>query len=323
MRPTVILSIILLVLPFALYACSIYLIEETGPTGMLYAAPAATSNPDPIEFTVVVSSIGFNGTSGPFSIAVNQGDTVTIHFVYGDNSLSFDNPHRVFIDSYALTTGTIDRTTPIQTLTFTVGQAGQFKFHCDLPCFGMENLQQGVLVVRPHCRNGSLIPTGFSPLLSQVRAQRALAIFAYLSDLNDTPIAGVLVNFHVSTDFGQMSIGQNSTYSNGMAELTYTPGSIATLDVTASFAGTCVYQASSVTATLQLPAPSTNPGGQSPYISGQALIDTRLVGVQVALALLVITLGVIVVASLWSTIGYVFLRIFRISKADEKSMEDR
>lgn len=323
MRPTAILNIVLLVLPFALAVCSIYLLGGTGPMGILYAAPAAASSPDPKTFTVVVSSVGFNGTSGLFNITVNQGDTVTLNFVYGDNSLSFDNPHRVFIHGVGLTTGTIDRTTPIQTLTFTIGQAGQFVFHCDLPCFGMENLQQGVLVVRPRCLNGSLIPTGFSPLLSQVRAQRALAIFTYLSDQNATPISGVLVNFHVSTDFGQMSIGQNSTYNNGMAELTYTPGPVATLDVTASFAGTCVFQASSVATTLQLPVPSTNPGGQSPYTSGQALIDTRLVGVQVALAILVITLGVIVVASLWSTLGYVFVRTFRISKADGKSREDR
>ena len=36
------------------------------------------------SFTIIVSSLGFNGSAGNLNMTVNQGDTVRITFIYGD-----------------------------------------------------------------------------------------------------------------------------------------------------------------------------------------------------------------------------------------------
>ncbi len=98
-------------------------------------------------FTVLVSASGFNGSPNPFYLQVIQGDRIDIRFVYSDQDLSFDNPHKMLIGGYNIVTGDIDGQIPVQEVNFTASQVGSFQFYCIIPCFGMENLQQGFLVV--------------------------------------------------------------------------------------------------------------------------------------------------------------------------------
>lgn len=98
-------------------------------------------------FTVLVSASGFNGSPNPFYLQVIQGDRVDIRFIYADQDLSFDNPHKMLIGGYNIVTGNVDRQIPVQEVNFTASQVGSFAFYCIIPCFGMENLQGGFLVV--------------------------------------------------------------------------------------------------------------------------------------------------------------------------------
>ncbi len=321
MKRTVAFIIGLLLLPFAISCCSSYLIPA-GPRGTV-TARSFESVPSSRTFTIVVSSTGFNGTSTSMNVTVNQGDTVTINFVYGDGALSFDNPHQVKIEGYGLTTGTIDRSSLTQTLSFKVNQAGQFQIHCVQPCFGMTNLQQGVLLVKQACLGSTLIPTGLSPLLFDLRSSRAVAVSTTLANMTNTPVSGVIVDFYVNTDFGQMVIGHNTTTRDGLAELTYTPGTTNTLYVTVTFGGTCVYGMSTVGAIFQLPPSGFQPNGQSPFINGQTQVDPRLVGVVPILAMTIVGLGAIVVGSVWATIAYVGVSTLRLRRGRRSREEEK
>ncbi len=84
--------------------CASLAVENSTPTH---------SNATAKIFTIIVGSSGFNGSVSPISIQVTQGDNVTIKFVYGDENLSFDNPHAIRIEGYNIETGKIDRETPL------------------------------------------------------------------------------------------------------------------------------------------------------------------------------------------------------------------
>ncbi len=280
-------------------------------------------------FTVIVGSSGFNGSAYPINIQVSQGDKVTIRFVYGDGSLSFDNPHIILIDGYNIETGKIDRETPVQELTFTAGQVGNFHFHCALPCVGMENLQQGTLVVATS-KQGAPIATN----LTQMKVENngnGISISARLTDQQGAPVSGAIVNFYVSTDFGPLNLGQNATASDGSVQFEYSPGSLREMVVTAAFAGSGRYMESKA-ATSFIPQSAQGSGGVlvlvspgalqppanlvSPYLSGQvSAMDLRLVGVQPVLGAIIVTIALLIVISVWSVYALVVKEILAVRKA--------
>ncbi|MBI3116530.1 MAG: hypothetical protein HYZ12_04240, partial [Thaumarchaeota archaeon] len=115
-------------------------------SGTLAVAPSQPGNGNSSQlkvFTVVVSRLGFNGSSDSMNLQVNQGDRVRMLFVYGDNDMMHSNPHEMTIDGYNIVTDTINKKTPTTVVEFTAGQAGKFVFYCSKPCAGMENLQNG------------------------------------------------------------------------------------------------------------------------------------------------------------------------------------
>ncbi len=123
------------------------------------ATPMALSGGDPVDhFTIIVSSLGFNGTSGNLNITVAQGDTVRITFIYGDacpatlqlpgcDNLPFDNPHQLEVEGYQVTSAVIDTENNESTVQFIAGTTGSFQIHCIIPCEGMDNMQNLWLAV--------------------------------------------------------------------------------------------------------------------------------------------------------------------------------
>ena len=53
---------------------------------------------------IEVSHNGFNQTPGEFQIEVEAGQEVAITFVYGDEDLLDNNPHRIFIPDFKIAT---------------------------------------------------------------------------------------------------------------------------------------------------------------------------------------------------------------------------
>ena len=104
--------------------------------------------PQQKTFIIMVSRNGFNSTD-QFNITVNQGDQVTITFVYDDGDLQTDNPHRMTIDGFDIHTGVINKANPSVTVKFLADQSGSFNFYCVIYCVGMDKLQSGNLIVIP------------------------------------------------------------------------------------------------------------------------------------------------------------------------------
>ncbi len=279
-------------------------------------------------FTVIVGSSGFNGSADPISLQVSQGDRVTIKFVYGDENLSFDNPHIVLMDGYNIQTGKIDRETPVQELTFTAGQVGSFHFHCALPCVGMENLQQGTLVVVTS-KQGAPIATNLTQMKVETSGN-GISISARLTDQQGLPVSGAIVHFYVSTDFGPLNLGQNATASDGTVQFDYSPGSLREMVVTAVFTGSGRYLESKAATSfipqsmqtsgvlvLVSPVPLQPPANLvTPYLSGQVpAMDLRLVGVQPVPAAIIVTIALLIVISVWSVYALVVKEILALRKA--------
>ncbi len=305
-------------------------VESPGPTNSGSTARV---------FTIIVSSAGFNGSADPISIQVSQGDDVTIKFLYGDQSLNFDNVHVIGIDGYNIETGKITKKTPVQEVRFTAGQVGTFQFHCTVPCYGMENLQQGSIVVSPSTQ-GTSIGTSFSQM-KVVASGDSFSISARLTDANNIPVPGAIVNFLVNTDFGSLNLGHNVTGSNGAVHFLYSSGSgySREMTITAYFAGSGHYSQSKATAVFSPPIaqpsdlvvlvnpelmyPRARPSLTFPYVSGQmASIDLRLVGVHPIAAWIIVIVGLIVVVSVWSVYGLVLKEIFAIRKAGKGRREN-
>jgi hypothetical protein len=277
---------------------------------------AATSpKPSAENFTVIVSSSGFNGSSGTIEIVANQGDQVTIRFVYGDGNLTYDNPHVIRIEGYNIQTDQLNKAATVQVLTFTANQVGSFQFHCMIPCFGMENLQQGVFTVTPSTQ--ATVSTSVLTSLNVEAHAGALTLSTRLTDEYGNPIPGVFVNFMVSTDFGSMSIGHNVTASDGTVKLVYRPSSLWPMTITAHFAGGAGYLPSNATETYTVDVGRSVP--TTPYISGQSpTVDLRVVGVPPLVANAIVILVLLVVVSVWSVYGFVLKEIFTIRKADKE-----
>lgn len=101
------------------------------------------------SFTIYVSYLGFNGTSGNLNLNVKQGDSVSIKFIWNDTGLGFDNAHQLEVQGYGVISAVIDQELPISVIQFTASKAGSFQINCIIPCLGMGNLQNGWLIVAP------------------------------------------------------------------------------------------------------------------------------------------------------------------------------
>ncbi len=273
-------------------------------------------------FTVLVSASGFNGSSNPLYLQVAQGDRVDIRFTYADQDLSFDNPHKMLIGGYNIVTGNIDRQIPVQEVNFTAGQVGSFQFYCIIPCFGMENLQQGFLVVSASTRTAP-VSTNLSQL-NVAASGNVITVSVLLANKNGAPISGAIVEFSVSSDFGQVKMGQNTTGSDGTAQLSFPLSTPRAIFVTAHFAGSGQYLQSQMATSFIPPPQQTEPTLETPYVNGQApSVDLRLAGILPVHSLIIVTVGLIVVLSVWCVFALVLKEVVGVWKAGKTMEEDK
>ena len=102
------------------------------------------------KFRVEVSRNGFDNTQGEFRLEVEEGQEVTITFVYGDGDFPQNNPHIIAIPDYGIDTGVLDENNLEVTLRFTASKDGEVSFICtEISCVGHPNLQGGIIVIQP------------------------------------------------------------------------------------------------------------------------------------------------------------------------------
>ncbi len=104
--------------------------------------PEEVSPPQEKEtLRVEVSRYGFNGNPGEFRLKVEEGQEVTIVFIYGYGDLLEDNPHIIGAIDYDIDTGLLSQTNPEITLSFIAKETGEIVFACIRPqCTGHHNL---------------------------------------------------------------------------------------------------------------------------------------------------------------------------------------
>ncbi|MCL4518916.1 MAG: hypothetical protein M1587_06935 [Thaumarchaeota archaeon] len=279
------------------------------------------------KFTIYISEAGENETSGNLTLGpIAQGDTVIITFVWNDTNSPW-NTHQMEIDGYNITTDVISQQTPTSVVQFSADMVGAFRIYCVIPCQGMDNMQNGWLVVVPattstssssndttsnSTSNNTITGTNLSFLSINTNDSELLASIR-LSDSNGTPIAGVQVQFSVPTDFGKMSIGTRTTDSNGTANLAYQLPSHWGGLLYASYPGSRSYAPSNVTAAIQYDPNVSDP--RSPYVSGQGnSIDLRLVGVPSIPAEVVMGIFTLVIGSVYVVIAYALIHVLAITR---------
>lgn len=278
------------------------------------------------SFTVVVSRHGFNGTNNPLIIDLVEGDVVHITFLYGDNDLSYDNPHAIFLQGYDLRTRVISRGNPSATLDFIATKTGTYAFYCVVPCEGMLNLELGQVIVEN--RPAGALPTSIDVMLDGTAVQdQAVGIMATLRQ-GSQPVSSVGLDFFANTTFGRMKIGSAVTDRNGTTRISYKFVSSGTSTITAEFAGSNSLAASShqmsffVEPRGEVPVLVSVLAGVSgeiisglPYVRGQnRMPDIRLVGVPFSQGVPIITLILLIVGSVWAMYGYVFAQIRAITR---------
>jgi hypothetical protein len=279
---------------------------------LVLAAPTnpATGTDAVKSFVIVVGRNGFNGTSS-LVVEVNQGDTVSLTFVYGDTDLARNNPHAIAIVGYGLSTPKLGRTSPNATIQFVAGQAGDFVIHCTLPCLGMDNLQNGIL--RVDAIKGKSVATSTFITHLEVHNANILHIVAGVQDQGGLPLAGVTVSFDVNTTFGMMEAGTNVTSVNGLAEFEWSLPSTLLPGVEALFKGSGQYAPSNATEEFLPSVPFTSLVAATPFVSGQnAMIDTRLVGVVPWQSAVMVSVVLLTVGSVWIVYAYAVRQIISI-----------
>jgi hypothetical protein len=269
------------------------------------------------EFLIVVSRGGFNG-SRDLQLTVEQGDTVKIKFVYGDTDLQTDNPHRIEIPEYGISVR-LSREEPSEEVTLVTNQPGSFKIRCTLRCRGHENLQDGVLVVRPTSKK--LTNVKISPWLSSTPS--GYLVGAMVLTENDEPVKGIIIRFLVETSFGPVVIGSAVTNHAGNASLLYKPPSAGKYVVHIVFDGGGGLSAANATAVLTstmafppLELPQVN------IVSQNYWPDPRLIGVPIEANTVLIVLVSSVVMTAWGVILFTvrsLLQIRRISEDRERA----
>jgi hypothetical protein len=311
-----------LILPFAHAAAASSQLTSTSGNLTVFNLTPSSNETGVRSFTVLVSASGFNGSLNAFYLQVIQGDRVDIRFVYADQNLAFDNPHKMLIGGYNIVTGNIDRKIPVQEVNFTASQVGSFQFYCIIPCFGMENLQQGFLVVSASTRTAP-VSTNLSQL-NVAAPGNVVTVSVLLTNKNGAPISGAIVEFSVSSDFGQVKMGQNTTGSDGTAQLSFPLNAPRPIYVTAHFAGSGQYLQSQ-TATSFVPAPrQTEPIVETPYVNGQAPnIDVRLAGILPIHSVIIVAVGLIVVLSVWLVFALVLKEVVGVWRTGKTMEEDK
>lgn len=181
---------------------------------------------DSKDFTVEVSRYGFDGTPGELRLQVEEGQDVTITFLYGDGDLPNDNPHQIFISEYNISTDVLDRENRQSTVRFTASRTGEVTFTCVLFCTGHDNLQRGLIASTPSTGTPAVGEAGslLFAVSEQAESGQPIILTAFLRDNKDKPVVGAPVKFLVEVDFfidGFMEIGEAVTNQDGVAELEY------------------------------------------------------------------------------------------------------
>lgn len=290
--------------------------ERSIISGTLAVAPSqpGSENSSRLKvFTVVVSRFGFNGSSDSTNLQVNQGDRVRMLFVYGDNDMMHSNGHDITIEGYNIVTDTINKKNPTTVVEFTAGQAGKFVFYCSKPCVGMENLQSGTLEVKP-AKAAETVKTSIVIKHLEIHHSKILLhVISTLADDKGRPVEGVLVHFFVSTTFGMMKIGSNTTQADGNAHLTHPLASVWEMAVGVHFDGNGIYQASDATASFLPDGSVSEVAATPPYVSGQnKFVDLRLIGIEPLQGAIMAIVVALIVGSVWSTYTYVLRQILKV-----------
>jgi len=288
--------------------------------GVLVVSPSQEpGSPGSRNFTIIVGHDGFNHSSGPLTLHVNQGENLTIKFIYGDANFTFDNPHIIMIEGYNAQTHLLDKKAPVQVLSIIVGQTGRFVIYCIIPCFGMENMQTGVLEVVP------------GPVRVAINTILAMHHMEYhrgphfheksvVTDKNGDPVSGVLVDLFVYTSFGLMMLGSNITQADGTVDFLYPLTTTRDMSVFVSFGGSGHLRPSNATGMLLGNYTTVNRNeATTPYLFGQTrLIDLRLAGIPPLPAYVVVIVAMTVLAAVWSVFAYVLTQILAIRRIGKK-----
>ncbi len=280
---------------------------------------STSENPGSKIFTIIVGHDGFNHTSGPLTIQVNQGDNVTIKFVYGDANFTYNNPHVIRIEGYNIQTHVLDKKAPVQLLSFTVGQTGRFVIHCIVPCFGMENLQNGALEVIPSPSKIS-INTIITMSHMEYHPNLHFHAIAMVTDKNNSPVSGVLVDLFVGTSFGLMKLGSNVSQADGSVHFLFPLTMMRDAEIFVSFGGSGNFRPSNATGRLLMNYSNVSNNQSTPYLFGQTrLIDLRLIGIPPLSAYATVLVVLTVLATVWSVYTFVLMQILairRLAKAE-------
>jgi hypothetical protein len=290
--------------------------QVLGMGGVL--AVSTSEDPGSKTFTIIVGHDGFNHTSGPLTIQVNQGDNVTIKFVYGDSNFAYDNPHVIRIEGYNIQTQLLDKKAPVQRLSFIVGQTGTFVIHCVLPCFGMENLQNGALEVIPSPLKIA-ITTITTMQHMEYHQNLHFHVIAVVTDKNNKPVSGVLVDLFVETDFGLMKRGSNVSQADGSVHFLYPLTVMRDTEILVSFGGSGNLRPSNVTGMLLTNYTNFSNNQTTPYLFGQTrLIDLRLIGIPPLPAYATVLVAMVVLAAVWSVYVFVLTLVIAIRRLGKK-----
>ncbi len=284
------------------------------PDGKLLVENTLTP-PAQWNFTIYVGITGFNSTyKDGITLSVNQGDQVTIWFIYNDTGIN--NPHDIQIQGYGLSTGTIDQSNPVKSLSFTANIPGPTSFVCiDVDCEGHANLQAGVLDVKPSTGAEWIKTTLHLSGQVQARSRPVILLIAHMIDVNGSVVPGVLLHFYRNSTWGFAEIGVGVTNSSGLTALAYFPPADGYIVFQVIFMGSGAYLPSnSDSQTVHYASPGGSQPG-FPYVWGQnPLFDLRIVGVPGLTGLFWVGVAFVVVSSVWATYLFVFRQVVGIWK---------
>ncbi len=275
-------------------------------------------------FTVIVSRNGFNGTAGSFTLNVQQGDSVKITFVYGDDDLAVDNPHAIAFEGYRIQTASIGKSNPTVTIEFVADVSGTFNFYCYIPCLGMENLL-GHLVVAP--TEGSQTPTTLNLVVTSTNSNSFL-VSAKVEDISGRPLAGVPVTFYENTTFGKLFLKKVSTDPEGTAVLNYTATRIGAVQILAENLGSAQYGSSAKSVVVTTTVRPTHPQIEGNIYLGVKVPNQRtgifygisyppnlsMIAVPRTMNIIIVAIAGIVLLSVWSTYGYIWRQLAGLPK---------
>lgn len=279
------------------------------------------------QFTIEVSRNGFRVLDGPIHqmkgethLAINQGDQVTITFIYADTDYEKNNPHRIAIGRMRVDSGILDAENPRRTVNFIARRDGEALFRCVKLCEGHKRLQDGRLMVQAVAGAVAAEPTTLAVDIPREMVRgRETALAAVLTDAAGNPVQDASISFLVKSDFfvqDWMEVGEATTDSSGVAVTRYTPAQTDDFQLQASFPGDSAYQASEVSFNIRLVgAPrlyEPDVGLDVPKLGPKGVAFGGAPGFRVppvaGIALSVLVLGI------WSIYLFVVSQVYRISR---------